>query len=134
MKPSFARDARTRNPLAATRWLRALLLLVLGSNSLLLQGCHRDAEQRLKKTVLGSWEDVRFPTATLQFNADGTLVMESRSQQRICLYDIPDYAHIRFDCNPAGTPASPQLYEISVTSDDKLLIREGQEVGTYRRK
>lgn len=133
MKPSFVRAARTRNPDAATRWLRALLLL-LGSSSLLFDGCHRDAEQRLKKAVLGSWEDVRFPRATLQFNADGTLVMESPSQHRICLYDIPDYTHIRFDCNPAGTPASPQLYEISVSSDNKLLIREGQEVGTYRRK
>jgi hypothetical protein len=134
MKPSFVRAARTRNPDAATRWLRSLLLLLLGSSSLLLQGCHRDAERRLKSAVLGSWEEVRGTKETLQFNADGILVMESPSQQRICLYDIPDYAHIRFDCNPAGTPASPQLYGISVTADDKLLITEGQEVGTYRRK
>jgi hypothetical protein len=132
MKPSFMRAAGTRNPDAATCWLRALLLL--GSSSLLLQGCHRDAERRLKNAVLGSWEEVRGTKETLQFNADGTLVMESRSQHRICLYDIPDYAHIRLDCAPAGARASPQLYEISVSSDDKLLISEGQDVGTYRRK
>ena len=134
MKPSFVGAARTRNHSAATRWHGALLLLLLGFSSLILLGCHRDAEQRLKKAIVGSWEDVRFPTATLQFNADGTLVMESRSQHRTCLYDIPDYTHIRFDCNPAGTPASPQLYTISMTSDDKLVITEGEEVGTYRRK
>src|SRR5258706_16397752 len=104
MKPSLARAARTRNPDAATRWHRALLLLLLGFSSLLLQGCHRDAEQRLKKAVVGSWEDVRFPTATLQFNADGTLIMDSGAEHRICLYDIPDYTHIQFDCNPAATP------------------------------
>src|SRR6267378_2822350 len=87
MKPSFMRAAGTRNPDAATRWLRALLLL--GSSSLLLQGCHRDAERRLKNAVLGSWEEVRGTKETLQFNADGTLVMESRSQHRICLTTFP---------------------------------------------
>jgi hypothetical protein len=53
MKPSFMRAARTRNPDSATRWLRALPLL-LGSSSLLLQGCHRDAERRLKER--SSWK------------------------------------------------------------------------------
>jgi hypothetical protein len=134
MKPSFVRTARTKNPDTATRWPRTLLLLLLGSSSLLLQGCHRGAEQLLKNAVLGSWEEVPGTKEMLQFNADGTLVMKSPSQQPICLYDFPDYAHIRLDCASVGAHASPQLYGIFVASDDKLLISEDQEVGTYRRK
>jgi hypothetical protein len=71
MKSSFVRTARTKNPDAATCWPGTLLLLLLGSSSLLLQGGHRGAEQRLKNTVLGSWEEVRGTKETLQFNLLG---------------------------------------------------------------
>jgi len=49
--------------------------------SVLLQGCQHEAEQRLKKAVLGSWEEVHGTQETLQFNADGTVIMKSRSEK-----------------------------------------------------
>jgi hypothetical protein len=106
---------------------------VLLSASLLLQGCHHPSDQHLKESVVGSWEEVHGTKETLQFNADGTLIMKSPSENHSCVYGFPDSEQIRIDCAPPGAPSRPGVWKISVTSD-KLVISIDQEVGTYQRK
>jgi len=110
----------------------ARILCVL-SVILSLQGCHRVTEQELKDSVVGSWEEVRGTNETLQFDANGTVLMQSPSENHDCVYDFPDTSHIRFNCAPPGAPARPQVWKVKLTSE-RLLISDGHEVGTYKRK
>ena len=100
--------------------------------SLLLPGCHRQADPHLKENVVGNWEEVHGTKETLQFNADGTLIMKSPREFHTCTYYFPDFGHIVLDCAPAGSPRFPQAWKISVTTD-KLMISDNQETGTYKR-
>ncbi|MGD0404605.1 MAG: hypothetical protein ABSB66_15580 [Candidatus Acidiferrales bacterium] len=115
----------------ASSWLGVFVFL---SAVLLLQGCSHEAEKKLKEGVVGSWEEVHGTRETLQFNADGTLIMKSPRENEVCRYDFPDAKHVRLDCAPAGTPPRPYAWSISVTADDQLLIGNAQEVGTYQRQ
>jgi hypothetical protein len=126
MTTAIARTVQT-----ASCWLGAFLLLIA---VLSLQGCSHEAEQKLKESVVGSWEEVHGTKETLQFNADGTLIMKSPRENQVCRYDFPDAKHVRFDCAPAGMPPRPYTWNISVTTDDKLLIGDAQQVGTYQRQ
>jgi hypothetical protein len=118
-----------RNADSATCWLAVLVLL---SATLLLHGCH-DSEQHLKSSVLGRWEEVHSTKETLQFDNDGTLIMKSPREYHLCVYDFPDSRHIRLNCAPVGALPFPQVWKISVTSD-QLMISDDQETGTYQRR
>jgi hypothetical protein len=126
MTTSIARTGQT-----ASSWLGVFLFL---NTVLLLQGCSHEAEKKLKEGVVGSWEEVHGTIETLQFNADGTLIMKSPRENQACRYDFPDAKHVRLDCALAGMPPRPYVWNISVTADDKLLIGNAQEVGTYQRQ
>jgi hypothetical protein len=123
--------ATARTVQTASSWLGAFLFL--GAVPW-LQGCSHEAEQKLKEGVVGSWAEVGGTNATLQFNADGTLIMKSPRENQVCRYDFPDAKHVRLDCAPAGMPPRPYTWNISVTADDKLLIGDAQQVGTYQRQ
>ncbi len=130
MKTCLNVDVQTRSERFSTSWI---CLSVLLSASFLLEGCHQAADPHLKENVVGSWEEVRGTNETLQFNADGTLIMKSPREFHNCVYDFPDSEHIRLDCSVPGGPKFPQVWKISVTPD-QLLISDEHEVGTYRRK
>ena len=101
--------ATARTVQTASSWLGAFLFL--GAVPW-LQGCSHEAEQKLKEGVVGSWAEVGGTNATLQFNADGTLI----------------------GLRTRGNAPRPYVWNISVTADDKLLIGDAQQVGTYQRQ
>jgi len=123
----------------SAKYWRALLPLGI---ALLLAACHSDqqaAEQHvsdhhLQEAVVGSWEEVHGTQETLQFNADGTLVMKSPAENHSCVYDFPDSEHLRIDCAPPGGPRVPQLWKITVTTDRLMIGGGGGQVGTYQRR
>ena len=97
-------------------------------------GCHhRVDQQELKSSVVGSWTESRGTNEDLQFNDDGTLVMDSPREHHVCVYDFPDAAHIRLDCAAAGTPPTPVIWKFSAI-DDTLSIGDEHETGHYKRK
>jgi hypothetical protein len=109
-----------------------LELPILLTVILCLSSCNGDSVKALEKNVVGSWEEVRNTGETLQFDADGTMVMDSRSEHHDCVYDFPDPRHIRFNCATEGAPPAYQTWNVSVNSD-KLVISDASEVGTYKR-
>ena|ERR1700677_3706080 len=131
MRDSMPRILRTGYADSGRRRLGVSLFL---SATLLFQGCGHEAEKYLKMSVIGHWEEVHGTKETLQFNADGTLNMRSRFQNQDCRYDFPDGKDMRLDCAPPGATPRPHLCTISVTADDKLLIGDSREIGTYERK
>src|SRR5271157_1179213 len=129
---------------------RAGLILSL---LLLLPACHSDehaaqpapgqhpeqqssqwSDEQLKKDVVGTCEEVNGTQETLQFNADGTLIMNSPSEHRACDYSFPDSGHIRLDCvRYEGGPRASQTWKFAMTSD-KVMIGDELATGTYKRK
>jgi hypothetical protein len=105
-----------------------------------LSGCHHQVDppapvdqQEMRSHVVGSWTESRGTNENLQFNDDGTLLMQSPRENQKCVYDFPDAAHIRLDCAPAGAPPRPGVWKFSFT-DDTLSISDAHETGTYKRK
>lgn len=115
----------------AGHWSRALLLLAA---TLLLPACRsqRHTVQQLKEGIVGNWEEVHGTRETLQFNADGTLIMRSPLEFHSCVYDFPDPEHLHLDCSTAVGPRMYQLLKCSLTSD-RLLIGNEAETGIYKR-
>ena len=112
---------------------RAEFLLVLCA-TLPLLCCYPDPRPALKGRIAGDWEEVHGTREVLHFSEDGSLVMESPSEHHQCTYDFPDAKHISLNCAPPGTPARPEVWRMSFTDDDKLLIGNAMETGTYKRK
>ena len=131
-------------------WIKVGLVL---SVSLLLLACHSGAhsaqppseqhseqqssqwsDQQLKQDVVGIWEEVDGTQETLQFNADGTLIMNSPSEHRSCDFSFPDSGHIRLDCTRyKGGPRASQTWKFAMTSD-KVMIGDELVTGTYKRR
>jgi hypothetical protein len=115
-----------------TRCWREILPLLCATLSLL--SCYPDPRPALKGRIAGDWEEVHGTREVLHFSQDGSLIMESPREHHQCAYDFPDAKHIRLNCAPAGSPASPEVWRMSFTDDDKLLIGNATETGTYKRK
>jgi len=115
-----------------TRCRREILPLLCATLSLL--SCYPDPRPALKGRIAGDWEEVHGTREVLHFSQDGSLIMESPREHHQCAYDFPDAKHIRLNCAPAGSPASPEVWRMSFTDDDKLLIGNATETGTYKRK
>jgi len=111
---------------------RYLILVIVAP--LFLQGCKHEASNYLKGEIIGTWEEVHGTHEVLQFNSDGSLIMNSPSEHHNCKYDFPDATHIQLDCSLAGSPPSPRLWEVSLSTDGKLSIGIGRDVGTYKRQ
>jgi hypothetical protein len=115
----------------ASRILGPFLLLSVIVLSLACRSGSSD--QRIKQKIAGLWEEVKGTKETLQFNADGTLLMKSRAENRSCEYSFPDSGHIRLDCTMvAGGPRTSQTFKFSMTSD-RVMISDEVETGTYKR-
>lgn len=110
----------------------AQLGCVLGM-AVLLQACHHDTEKDLKEKIVWNWQEVRTKNEFLNFNADGTVQMQSPTTNNTCEYDFPDAEHLRLNCAPQGAPPRPQVWKVEFKGD-KLLISDGMEVGTYARQ
>jgi hypothetical protein len=108
----------------------ALGVIVLVSTLLYIR---HDSTQLLKKNVIGSWAEVRGTNEIMQFNTDGTVIMQSPSEYHRCLYDFPSAHSIRLDCATEGAPPSPRVWDFSLTTD-KMTVSDGREVGTYERE
>jgi hypothetical protein len=117
------------------RWTKcwAETLLVLCATMPLLS-CYPDPRPALKGRIAGDWEEVHGTKEVLHFSENGSLVMESPREHHQCTYDFPDTKHISLNCAPPGTPASPEVWRMSFTDDDKLLIGNATETGTYKRQ
>jgi|ERR1700722_4358850 len=102
--------------------------------TLALISCYPDPRPALKGRIAGDWEEVHGTKEVLHFSEDGSLVMESPREHHQCTYDFPDAKHISLNCAPPGTPARPEVWRMSFTDDDKLLIGNAMETGTYKRK
>jgi len=98
-----------------------------------LQGCHKDTVEDLKQKIVGNWREVRTKNEYLNFNADGTVLMQGPDTNDPCEYDFPDAQHLRLNCAPQGAPPRPQVWKVEFNRD-KLLISDGIEVGTYARQ
>jgi len=109
------------------------MLLVLCA-TLTLLSCYPDPRPALRGRLAGDWEEVHGTHEVLHFSEDGSLVMESPREHHQCTYDFPDAKHISMNCAPPGTPARPAVWRMSFTDDDKLLIGNALETGTYKRK
>jgi hypothetical protein len=107
-------------------------LPILLTAILYLSACGNNSLKTLQQNVVGNWEQIHGTGEALQFNADGTMSMDSRSEHRDCLYDFPDPRHIRLNCASEGSPPAYQTWSISVNSD-RLVISDSLEVGTYKR-
>lgn len=120
---------------AFARWSRcwADILLVLCA-TLSLLSCYPDPRPALRGRIAGDWEEVHGTKEVLHFSEDGNLVMESPREHHQCTYDFPDAKHISMNCAPPGTPERPVVWRMSFTDDDKLLIGNAAETGTYKRK
>jgi len=127
---SAERNKNAEFPRSTARSIAAILFLF----PILILGCQHKPDPYLKDNVVGNWEEVHGTKETLQFSADGTLIMNSPTEHHQCHYDFPEAGKIRIDCSPAGSPPSPQLWKISITPEDKLLIGDAPDVGTYERK
>ena len=89
--------------------------------------------QQVKEKIVGTWEDAKGTRETMQFSADGTLIMRSPAENRTCEYSFPDSGHIRLDCAMvAGGPRTSQAYKFSMTAD-RVMISDELETGTYKR-
>ena len=134
MNVLVGRDLRASD-FGFARWSRCwpeLLLLLCATCSLL--SCYPDPRPALKGRIAGDWEEVHGTKEVLHFSEDGSLIMESPREHHQCAYDFPDAKHIRLNCAPAGSPASAEVWRMSFTDDDKLLIGNAMETGTYKRK
>ena len=100
---------------------------------LALQGCHKDTVQDLKQKIVGNWQEVRTKNEFLNFNADGTVMMQSPTTNETCEYDFPDAGHLRLNCVPQGAPPRYQIWKVEFRGD-RLLISDGGEVGIYARQ
>jgi hypothetical protein len=100
----------------------------------LSQACRSGpSSQQVKEKIVGAWEDSKGTGETLEFKADGTLLMRSRAENRNCEYSFPDSRHIRLDCTMlAGGPRTSQTFKFSMTSD-RVMISDELETGTYKR-
>src|ERR1700690_68073 len=98
------------------------LFLFLGVIAL-SQACRSGSSgQQVKEKIVGAWEDSKGTGETLEFKADGTLLMRSRAENRTCEYSFPDSRHIRLDCTRvAGGPRTSQTYKFSMTADRVMI-------------
>ena len=108
----------------------ALGIIILVSTFLFVR---HDSTQLLKKNVTGSWAEVRGTNEIMQFNIDGTVIMQSPSEYHRCLYDFPGAHSIRLDCAIEGELPNPRVWDFSLTTD-KMTVSDGREVGTYERE
>lgn len=83
--------------------------------------------------MIGSWDEVRGTNESLQFNADGTVLMPIPGKNHECVHHFPCTTHIRFNCTAQGTPRRHQVWKVEQTSD-RLLINDNHEVSNYNRK
>lgn len=89
--------------------------------------------QQVRANLAGTWEESKGTQETLEFKADGTLLMKSPAENRSCEYSFPDSGHIRLDCTRgAGGPRFSQTFKFSMTSD-RVMISDANDTGTYKR-
>lgn len=112
-----------------------LQLLILLLIMCLLSACKSNSELQgtYGAKVAGDWEEIRGTGETLHFEADGHLIMNSRSEHHSCTYDFPNAKQIRLDCVAPDVPHKPNTYGFAL-ADDKLMISDSQSTGTYKRK
>ncbi len=92
-----------------------------------------DWRQSFKTGVVGDWEEIHGSQETMHFNEDGTLIMNAPLEHHSCTYDFPDSTHIRLDCAVPQLPHAPKTYGFAL-ADDKLMISDARETGTYRKR
>ena len=123
-------------------WAKTFVLLLVillsqacrsGQNSGQTSSDQKLSGQQVKEKIVGAWEDAKGTRETLQFSADGTVLMKSPAENRTCAYSFPDSGHIRLDCTMmAGGPRTSQVFKFSMTSD-RVMISDEMETGTYKR-
>ena len=107
-------------------------LLLLAATFISLTGCSGSTRQ-LKIDIVGNWDEVHGTKETLQFNNDGTLIMNSPREHHDCTYEFPDTDHIRLNCASPGTSPFPTVYKMTLKGDD-LTISDNSDTGKYQRR